>query len=69
MSILPLRGPHTHAVEKIDAVVSGRFRITMGKDSVILESGDDVIVPLGAEHSAEVVGDLPVVSLDAVKIR
>jgi quercetin dioxygenase-like cupin family protein len=62
-------GPHTHAVEKIDAVISGRFRISMGKDAVVLEAGDYVVVPHGAEHSAAVVGEHPVVSLDAVKIR
>ncbi len=62
-------GPHTHAVEKIDAVVSGRFRISMGAESEVLDPGDYVLVPQGAEHSAEVVGDTPVVSLDAVKIR
>ena len=59
--------PHTHAVEKIDAVLSGRFRISMGRDSVVLEAGDLLHVPKGAEHSAEVLGDEPVVSLDAVK--
>ncbi len=60
--------PHTHAVDKIDAVLSGRFRITMGEHSVILEAGDAIHVPRGTEHSAEVVGDEDVISLDAVKI-
>jgi quercetin dioxygenase-like cupin family protein len=59
---------HTHEVEKIDAVISGQFRIAMGNDSVILRAGDFVRVPRGAVHSAEVVGDEPVVSLDAVKM-
>ena len=59
--------PHTHARDKIDAVVSGRFRIRMGADEAILEAGDAVHVPSGAEHSAEVVGAQEVVSLDAVK--
>lgn len=59
--------PHTHGVSKIDAVVSGRFRITMDGDSVVLGPGDWVVVPRGSEHSAEVVGDDPVVSLDAVE--
>ena len=60
---------HTHSTEKIDAVLSGSFRITMGKDSVVLKAGDFVHVPAGAEHSAEVVGKEAVVSLDAVAIR
>src|ERR671936_237106 len=58
--------PHTHAVDKIDAVLGGRFRIPMGRDSVVLAAGDFIHVPSGAEHSAEVVGDEAVVSLDAV---
>ena len=59
---------HTHAVDKIDGVLSGRFRMTMGAESVILEAGDCLGVPRGAVHSAEVVGDEPVVSLDAVRL-
>jgi mannose-6-phosphate isomerase-like protein (cupin superfamily) len=58
---------HTHSVEKIDAVLEGRFRITMGDDSVVLEPGEAVLVPRGATHSAEVVGQETVVSLDAVR--
>lgn len=60
--------PHTHGEDKMDAVLSGRFRIRMGGNEVVLEAGDVVHVPRGAEHSAEVVGAEPVVSLDAVKV-
>ena len=58
---------HTHAVDKIDAVLSGRFRITLEGDEIVLKAGDAVEVPRGAVHSAEVIGDHPVVSLDAVR--
>ncbi len=58
---------HSHSVDKIDAVLSGRFRMTLGDRSVILEAGDCLFVPRGAVHSAEVVGNEPVVSLDAVR--
>lgn len=58
---------HTHAVDKIDAVVSGRFRLVLAGEEVVLEPGDAVAVPRGMLHSAEVVGDEPVVSLDAVR--
>ena len=58
---------HSHAVDKIDAVVSGRFRMTMGGRSVVLEAGDCLEVPRGVVHSAAVVGDEAVVSLDAVR--
>ena len=59
--------PHTHTVDKVDAVVSGRFRMSMHGRAAILEAGDRVAVPRGTEHSAEVVGSEPVVSLDAVR--
>jgi quercetin dioxygenase-like cupin family protein len=59
--------PHDHAVDKIDGVLSGRFRMAMAGLSVVLGAGGMLEVPAGALHSAEVVGDEPVVSLDAVK--
>ncbi len=59
--------PHTHDVDKIDGVVSGRFKITIYGQSVVLGPGDAVVVPRGATHSAEVVGDDVVVSLDAIR--
>jgi quercetin dioxygenase-like cupin family protein len=58
---------HTHAINKIDAVVSGRFRMTVDGQEVILEAGDAIELPRGTVHSAEVVGDEPVVSLDATR--
>lgn len=58
---------HAHDVDKIDAVLSGRLRITMDGESAILQAGDYVYVPNGTVHRAEVVGDEPVVSIDAVK--
>jgi quercetin dioxygenase-like cupin family protein len=58
---------HTHDVDKIDAVVSGRFRIALEGEDVVLGPGDAVEVPRGVEHTAEVVGDEPVVSLDGAR--
>jgi mannose-6-phosphate isomerase-like protein (cupin superfamily) len=58
---------HTHDVDKIDAVVSGRFLLSMRGEHVVLEAGDTLDVPSGMPHRAEVVGEEPVVSLDAVK--
>ena len=57
---------HTHAMDKIDAVLSGNLRIAMGRDSVVLKAGDFIHVPAKAEHSAEVLGDQSVISLDGV---
>ena len=58
---------HTHGIDKIDAVVSGRFRMKTKALDVILEAGDCLAVTRGTVHFAEVVGDEPVVSLDATK--
>jgi quercetin dioxygenase-like cupin family protein len=58
---------HTHDADKIDAVVSGRFLVSIRGEDVVLEAGDTVDVPRETPHRAEVVGDDPVVSLDAVK--
>jgi len=60
---------HTHNVDKIDAVLSGTFRISTTEGSVDVGPGDAIHVPCGVVHSAEVVGDQPVVSLDAVKVQ
>jgi quercetin dioxygenase-like cupin family protein len=58
---------HVHDVEKTDAVLSGRFLMSMAGQSVVLEAGDALLVPKGEVHSAEVVGQEPVISLDAVR--
>ena len=59
--------PHSHGVDKIDAVLSGWFQMRMQGKTVVLEAGDCLAVPRGEIHSAEVVGDQPVVSLDAIR--
>ena len=59
---------HKHDVDKIDAVVSGRFRLVVGGHLAVLGPGDWVAIPRGSVHSATVIGDEPVVSLDAVKL-
>jgi len=59
--------PHTHGVDKWDGVLAGRFRMVMGGQEVVLEAGDMLFVPKGVSHSAEVVGDDSVVSVDAVR--
>ncbi len=58
---------HSHSIDKIDAVLAGRFRMSMNGQAVILEPGDCLAVPRGTPHTAEVIGDEPVVSLDATK--
>jgi len=58
---------HVHEVDKIDAVVSGRFRVIVAGHLAVLGPGDWIEVARGVRHSAAVVGSETVVSLDAVK--
>ena len=58
---------HKHAVDKVDAVVSGTFRLIIGGHVAMLSAGEWVDVPRGVTHNASVMGSQPVVSLDAVK--
>ena len=58
---------HKHGVDKIDAVVSGTFRLVIGGHVAMLGPGEWVDVPGGVTHNATVIGNAPVVSLDAVK--
>lgn len=60
---------HSHGIDKIDAVLSGRFLLRSGEQSLMLTRGDWVRVPAGTVHSAEVIGPEPVLSLDAIKVR
>ena len=58
---------HAHGVDKIDGVLSGRFRMSLDGQSTVLTAGDCLAVPRRAVHRAEAVGDVPVVSPDAVR--
>jgi quercetin dioxygenase-like cupin family protein len=58
---------HSHRVDKIDGVLSGTFRIGMGGRGYVLHAGDMIEIPRDRVHSAEVVGDERVVSIDAVR--
>jgi quercetin dioxygenase-like cupin family protein len=58
---------HTHEADQIDAVVSGKFLLSIRGEEFTLEAGDTLAVPTGTPHRAEVVGEEPVVSLDATR--
>ena len=58
---------HTHGVDKKDTVLQGNLRIGWEGGSAILQPGDMIEIPAGFLHSAEVVGEETVVSLDATK--
>jgi quercetin dioxygenase-like cupin family protein len=59
---------HVHDIDKIDAVAKGRFRLVVAGHLAMLGPGDWIEVPRGVRHSATVVGDEAVVSLDAIKV-
>jgi mannose-6-phosphate isomerase-like protein (cupin superfamily) len=56
-------------VGKIDAVLSGRLLMRIEGQQVTLEVGDMLEVPRDVVHSAAVVGNGPVVSVDAAKMN
>ena len=58
---------HTHSLNKKDVVLEGEFLITLEGEEFLLRAGDSIEVPRNAVHSAQVVGEASVVSLDAVK--
>jgi len=59
---------HTHNVDKMDGVLSGRFHMTMGGKSEVLQARNGPEVLAGEPHSAEVLGDEPVVSLGCILV-
>ena len=58
---------HTHSMDKKDSVLEGEFLITLEGEEFLLHAGDSIEVPANAVHSAQVVGEEAVISLDAVK--
>jgi|SRR5688572_21147238 len=58
---------HRHDMDKIDAVVAGRFRLVVAGHMLMRGPGDWIEVPRRVPHAASVVGDEPVISLDAVR--
>lgn len=58
---------HTHGVDKKDTVLRGRLKIGAEGKEVVLEPGDMIEIPAGTVHTAEVVGNEAVTSLDATR--
>lgn len=58
---------HSHQQDKIDAIVSGCLRVTTATSQVDLVAGDYAFIPAGLLHSAEVIGEQEVASIDAVR--
>jgi quercetin dioxygenase-like cupin family protein len=53
------------SADRVEAVISGLLRVTIDGASAILGAGDAVFVPRGSMRRIEVVGAMPVVSLEA----
>lgn len=60
-------GEHSHEIDKIDAVLSGKFKIVMDGEEHLLTAGDYIHIPRSVIHTAEVIGNEAVVSIDACK--
>ena len=58
---------HCACESRIDAVFAGQLRVVVEGQERILGPGDWHLVPAGARMSAEVVGDEPVLGLDATR--
>jgi quercetin dioxygenase-like cupin family protein len=61
--------PHSHPHEQIVYILSGRARFHVGGEEVIVGPGEMLVVPPGAEHWAETVGDESVVDLSIFSPR
>jgi quercetin dioxygenase-like cupin family protein len=58
-------GDHSHPEAEIRWVVSGRMRLCIGGEELILTPGDRLDLAAGVVHSADVVGDEVVVTVCA----
>jgi quercetin dioxygenase-like cupin family protein len=50
-SIIP---SHSHPHEQMGIVLSGKFELTIGEESRLLEEGDAYLIPSNVEHSVRV---------------
>lgn len=60
-------GDHCLCDTRIDAVFSGQLKLVVGGHVHLLGPGDWLEIPAGVAISAEVVGDEPVLELDAAR--
>ena len=58
---------HLHEYDVIHVVLSGSMVINMDETDFVLVPGERFLVPANRTHSAEVLGESPVVILDATK--
>ena len=58
---------HSHDYDTIHIVLSGSLKISMNGSDFFLTPGERFTIPANTPHSAEILGDTPVVCLDATK--
>lgn len=58
---------HKHDHVTLHIILSGKMSITMDGEVHFLQSGDRLEIPADTDHSAEVLGESPVVCIDARK--
>ena len=59
-SFLPagvIKPSHSHPEAQIYLVISGRMRVTIGNETMVLSAGDTAIVPGNVSHVTEVLED------------
>lgn len=61
--------PHAHDHDTIHVVLNGAMKISMDDIDHILKPGERFTVPAKVMHTAEVLGEMPVVILDATPPR
>ena len=59
--------PHEHTQDKCDAVLQGVLRVIVRDQTYDLGPGDRLYLPAGTRHSAQVVGNETVLSLDGTR--
>lgn len=53
--------------DRIDAVLSGHFKVTLEGEELVLRAGDCLFIPRGTPRSAEVIGNQQVMCLEGYK--
>lgn len=61
--------PHMHDHDTIHIVLSGAMKVSIEDADHILKPGERFVVPANKLHTAEVLGEMPVVILDATPPR
>jgi quercetin dioxygenase-like cupin family protein len=62
-------GAHCLWERRIDAVVCGQLKVVIGGNASTLSPGDWIEIPAGVTVSAEVIGDEPVLGIEAARNR